>query len=73
MCPQLYVGVRNIVEQVFLVRVKLKQEHEQGFAVPIFNDDFYFLEEEFESILAGLFAFIVFLFWLKWEERQENQ
>ena len=32
--------VRNVVEQVFLVRVKLKQEHERGFAVLVFIYDF---------------------------------
>ena len=59
-----YPHVRNVVEQVFLVRGKLKQEHEQGFAFPVFIYDFllfyYFLKEEMKSVPAGLFAFIVF-------------
>ena len=56
----LYVHVRNVVEQVFLVRVKLKQEHEQGFSYTVFIDFFLFFGRIEDRLNRSIYSEIMF-------------
>jgi hypothetical protein len=42
LCGMGFIPMSERSEEVFLVRGKLKQKHEQGFSVPIFIYDSYF-------------------------------
>ncbi len=58
-----FMSMSERSEEVFLVRVKLKQEREHGFAAPILIYEFIlsdqsFLEEEIKDVPDSLFTFI---------------